>query len=150
MTDKTEQFLRNQLKIPGSWIYEAKVCRTHPAKLFLLSLMLLEAILCQYHGKVFDAYNSYLLAEKPQMAHDVALDELAQEVILRDDYELLKSLFVTFDPNDIKDWSFRGKVNSSFRSNCDWSNSAAVALSELCGVPERNPFIVCSLTRCFP
>ena len=111
LTDKTEQFLRDQLKIPGSWIYEAKVCDFHWANLFVLNPILLEAILCQYHGKVFDAYKSYIRAGKPQIAHDVALDELAPEAVLRDDYELLKSLFVTFDPNDIKDWSFRGRVS---------------------------------------
>jgi nuclear pore complex protein Nup98-Nup96 len=52
----------------------------------------------------------YLQARQPQLAHYVAMNELAIEAILRDDLALLGSLFRLFNPNEISDWSYRGKV----------------------------------------
>lgn len=39
------------------------------------------------------------------------MNELAIEAILRDDLDLLGSLFRLFNPNEISDWSYRGKVS---------------------------------------
>jgi len=39
------------------------------------------------------------------------MNELAIEAILRDDLALLASLFRLFNPNEISDWSYRGKVS---------------------------------------
>jgi hypothetical protein len=46
------------------------------------------------------------------MAHEVAMNDLAIEAVLRDDKPLLQSLFRPFSPNDIKDWAYRGKVRN--------------------------------------
>lgn len=92
ITQEVETSLVDELQVPQAWIAEAK------------------AILSQYDRQPFDAYLHYLQARQPQLAHDVAMNELAIEAILRDDLALLGSLFRLFNPSEISDWAYRGKV----------------------------------------
>jgi len=92
LTTEVEDRLSRDLNIPEAWIGEAK------------------ATLSQYQGHAFKAYEYYLQARLPQQAHDVAMEELACEAILRDDVVLLRALFQLFNPNEVRDWSFRGKL----------------------------------------
>ncbi|KAF8515568.1 nuclear protein 96-domain-containing protein [Gautieria morchelliformis] len=80
------------LRIPMEWIKEAQAC------------------LSQYEGKSFDAYEHFLKADEQRMAHDIAVNDLAPDAVVRGDLSLLRALFKPFDPQAVPEWSFRGKL----------------------------------------
>ncbi|EDR08209.1 uncharacterized protein LACBIDRAFT_297625 [Laccaria bicolor S238N-H82] len=84
------------LKIPMAWVDEAK------------------AMYALDQGDVFRAYELYTSAGLYNLAHDVAVLELAPEAVIRRDLGLLKTLFVPFDKDGRRDkidgWIVRGKV----------------------------------------
>ena len=65
-------------------------------------------------GDVFRAYELYTSAGLYNLAHDLAVLELAPDAVIRRDLDLLKTLFVPFDKNGRRDkidgWFVRGKV----------------------------------------
>ncbi|KAG6828595.1 hypothetical protein H0H92_007336 [Tricholoma furcatifolium] len=84
--------LEGSLKIPRTWILEAR------ANYALDS------------GNIFEAYELFLEAELYDAAHDLAVEELAPDVVLRRDFELLQSLFSNFVDHPVNGWHVRGKV----------------------------------------
>jgi len=92
ITDESLAFLVETLQIPFEWISEAK------------------ASLARYNGNSFEAYECYLEAGRPKLAQNIAMEDLVQGAIVRNDLNLLRSLFSVFDPRDVEDWSFRGKL----------------------------------------
>ncbi|KAG2008335.1 nucleoporin nup189 [Coprinopsis cinerea AmutBmut pab1-1] len=96
MDDWTTRGLQGSLKIPGTWVEEAK------------------AMYALDQGDVFKAYELYLRAQLYNSAHELAVLELAPDAILRRDLDLLRNLFEPFDLEGRRDkidgWFVRGKV----------------------------------------
>ncbi|KAG6899672.1 hypothetical protein C0993_008026 [Termitomyces sp. T159_Od127] len=92
LDDWMSRGIEGSLKIPRTWLLEAKA----------------------YHaldnGDFFDAYELFLQAELYDAAHDLALVELAPDVILRRDFDLLQNLFAVFANHPINGWHVRGKI----------------------------------------
>jgi nuclear pore complex protein Nup98-Nup96 len=65
-------------------------------------------------GDVFRAYELYTSAGLYNLAHDLAILELAPDAVIRRDLDLLKTLFLPFDRDGRRDkidnWLVRGKV----------------------------------------
>ncbi|KAF8137470.1 nuclear protein 96-domain-containing protein [Boletus edulis] len=80
------------LKIPLAWVNDAKA-------LFAIS-----------QGRVFDAYELYMAAGLYQSAHDLAVVELAPEAVIRQDLDLLTSLFERMASQTIDGWHLKGKA----------------------------------------
>lgn len=96
--------------IPITWIEEARVSYSYPVVVVTSSSVPLQAYLAQYQGRVFDAYEHFLKADQQQSAHDIAVNDLALDAVIREDMSLLRALFQPFNPQLVDDWSFRGKV----------------------------------------
>ncbi|KAI0052123.1 hypothetical protein FA95DRAFT_1553794 [Auriscalpium vulgare] len=84
--------IAGSLKIPISWVNEAK------------------AIYALNSGQVYEAYQLYLNAGLYNPAHELAVLELSPEAVIRDDLELVKSLFERFADHPVDGWNVRGKV----------------------------------------
>ena len=82
-------------------------------KIFNTYRQALHALDC---GKVYEAYELFLSAGSYNLAHDLAVLELAPEAILRRDFELLKSLFTRFVGRPVEGWHLHGKVSCAFIS----------------------------------
>ncbi|KAG9313450.1 nuclear protein 96-domain-containing protein, partial [Chiua virens] len=80
------------LKIPLAWVNDAKA-------LYGIS-----------QGRVFEAYKLYMAAGLYQSAHDLAIAELAPEAVIRQDLDLLVSLFEAMDGQPIDGWYIKGKA----------------------------------------
>jgi len=74
----------------------------------------LQGTLARYNHASYNAYLHFLAAGQPRLAYDIAMQDLAIEAAIRNDYPLLRSIFSPFDPRILDDWSFRGKVSSVF------------------------------------
>lgn len=70
----------------------------------------MKAVFAIYEGRVFDAYQLYLNAGLYQQAHDLAVTELAPEAVIRQDLDLLISLFERIANQAVDGWHVRGKV----------------------------------------
>ncbi|KAI9465711.1 nuclear protein 96-domain-containing protein [Lactarius psammicola] len=92
LDDWTTRGMAGSLKIPLMWISEAK------------------AIYALNRGDVFEAYQLYLQAGLHSAAHELAVYELAPEAVIRDDLELLKTLFGRFIGHAVDEWHVRGKA----------------------------------------
>lgn len=104
--------LAGSLKLPLPWINEAKV--TNMLRRLLhsaLTTLSLQAMYALDRGDVYGAYELYLSAGMYNAAHDLAVRELAPDAVIRDDLELLKSLFEQFRDHPVDDWHVRGKVS---------------------------------------
>ncbi|KZT69972.1 hypothetical protein DAEQUDRAFT_668616 [Daedalea quercina L-15889] len=84
--------LVGSLKLPLPWINEAKA---------------MYALDC---GDVYGAYELYLSAGMYNAAHDLAVLELAPDAVIREDLELLKTLFEQFLDRPVDNWHIRGKI----------------------------------------
>ncbi|KAH7910133.1 nuclear protein 96-domain-containing protein [Hygrophoropsis aurantiaca] len=80
------------LKIPLAWVNEAKALRA------------------VHLGEIYEAYKLYISAGLLTAAHDLAVTELAPEAVIRNDLELLRSLFEGMSSNTVQGWYFRGKA----------------------------------------
>ncbi|TFY79572.1 hypothetical protein EWM64_g4439 [Hericium alpestre] len=92
LDDWVTRGLAGSLKIPLAWVNEAK------------------AIYALDSGDVYDAYILYLQAGLYQAAHDLAVIELAPEAVIRDDLQLLRSLFDKIAGHPVDGWHVRGKA----------------------------------------
>lgn len=92
LDDWTTRGMAGSLKIPLTWISEAK------------------AIYALNRGDVFEAYQLYLQAGLHSAAHELAVYELAPEAVIRDDLELIKTLFGRFVGHSVDEWHVRGKA----------------------------------------
>lgn len=100
------------LKIPKEWINEAKVQRCRITKPSIAN-MKSQATYAMYEGDVFGAYELYMDAKVHRMAHELAINYLAPEAILRDDFQLLQSLFNDIDQTTVEDFFVGGQVSLS-------------------------------------
>lgn len=98
------------LKIPKEWINEAKVHRCCITKRFIANIKS-KATYAMYEGDVFGAYELYMDAKVHRMAHELAINYLAPEAILREDYQLLQSLFNDIDQTMVDDFFLGGQVS---------------------------------------
>ncbi|KAH7923076.1 hypothetical protein BV22DRAFT_1036756 [Leucogyrophana mollusca] len=94
--DKLDEWMTSgilgSLKIPLAWVNEAK------------------ALYAVHQGEVYEAYQLYISAGLLTAAHDLAVTELAPEAVIRNDFELLSSLFEGMSSNNVQGWYFRGKA----------------------------------------
>ena len=84
--------LIGSLRIPTEWIDEAK------------------ATLSLYHGDVYLAYQLYASARAHRTAHELAINFLAPEAVLKDDLQTLSDLFSDLDASLIEDFAVGGQV----------------------------------------
>ncbi|THH28963.1 hypothetical protein EUX98_g5225 [Antrodiella citrinella] len=84
--------LCGSLRIPDSWVHEAK------------------AVHALSRSDVYGAYEYYLQAGMYNAAHDIAVMQLAPDVVIRKDMALLQELFQRFSGQPVRDWNVRGKV----------------------------------------
>lgn len=117
-TDSNERFLLETLQIPETWIREAAVS-TFDNEHDYHTDFCGQASLARYKGRSFEAYELFFEAEQYQQAHDIAMEDLALDAAITSDHSLLLSLFNKFQPQDIADWSFRGKVCLQMFSSSD-------------------------------
>jgi len=92
LDDWTIRGLAGSLKVPLSWVNEAK------------------AIHCFSTGEIFEAYELYMQAGLYSAAHELAAFELAPEAIIRDDLEFISSLFERIAGHAVDEWQSRGKI----------------------------------------
>jgi nuclear pore complex protein Nup98-Nup96 len=92
LDDWTTRGMAGSLKIPLTWISEAK------------------AIYALNRGDVFEAYQLYLQAGLHSAAHELAVYELAPEAVIRDDLELIQTLFRRLIGHSVDEWHVRGKA----------------------------------------
>lgn len=105
--------------------------------------------MAQYHNNSYAAYRLYKEANLSEMAHTIAMDHLAHDVILRDDMRLLKEIFGGFDPSQVDGWSFRGKVGYfCFFFVCIRADVAVKAVPGLCGLYHDLPQVDQLCARC--
>jgi len=92
LNDWTTRGLVGSLKIPLTWVNEAKA--THALS----------------KGLLYEAYELYISADLWNSAHDLAVLELAPDAVIRHDYDLLKSLFNRMAGHSVDGWNIRGKA----------------------------------------
>ncbi|CAE6428515.1 unnamed protein product [Rhizoctonia solani] len=92
LDEEKEEFLINQLCIPHDWIEEAK------------------AIISQYTNQSYQAFEFFVAAGQVKPAYDMALRDLAPEAAIRNDFDLLVSLFTDKGFEGLDDWTFRGQL----------------------------------------
>ncbi|CAE6486531.1 unnamed protein product [Rhizoctonia solani] len=92
LDEEKEEFLVNQLCIPQDWIEEAK------------------AIISQYTNQSYQAFEFFVAAGQVKPAYDMALRDLAPEAAIRNDFDLLISLFADKGFESLDDWTFRGQL----------------------------------------
>lgn len=102
------QGMAGSLKIPLSWINEAKVIWQCTIQWHANNKI--QAIYVLNRGDVFEAYHLYLQAGMHGAAHELAVFELAPEAVIRNDLELLQVLFERFIGHAVDGWHVRGKV----------------------------------------
>jgi nuclear pore complex protein Nup98-Nup96 len=61
-------------------------------------------------GEIFQAYELFIAAGLYNLAHDLAVLELAPDAVIRKDLELIKELFNRFSGWPVDSWHVRGKV----------------------------------------
>ncbi|KAF7309606.1 SNF2 family helicase [Mycena indigotica] len=96
----TTRGIVGSLRIPMAWVQEAK------------------AIYALHCGNIYDAFELYLSAELFNEAHNLAISKLAPDAIIRNDLQLLASLFRRFEwrANTIDGWHLRGKALLDYSS----------------------------------
>ncbi len=70
----------------------------------------LKAIFALDNGDVFAAYELFLAAGLYSPAHEIAVFKLAPDAVIRQDLDLLRSLFTKISGHPVDDWQDRGKV----------------------------------------
>jgi nuclear pore complex protein Nup98-Nup96 len=106
--------LVGSLKLPMTWLDEAKVNYFMSSPLILSLIIFLQAMYELDSGNIYAAYELYLSAKSYNLAHNLAQLELAPDAIIRKDLDLLRNLFKPFDADGKRDkitgWFVRGKV----------------------------------------
>ncbi|CAE6530170.1 unnamed protein product [Rhizoctonia solani] len=92
LDEEKEEFLINQLCVPQDWIEEAK------------------AVISQYTNQSYQAFEFFVAAGQAKPAYDMALRDLAPEAAIRNDFDLLTSLFTDKGFESLDDWTFRGQL----------------------------------------
>ncbi|OBZ67690.1 Nuclear pore complex protein Nup98-Nup96, partial [Grifola frondosa] len=108
LDDWVTRGLVGSLKIPISWLNEAKV--QYFERFVRPGLTSSQAIHSLDKGDVYGAYKSYLAAGLYGAAHDLAVLELAPDAVNRQDLALLNEIFSVFDGSLVDGWHVRGKA----------------------------------------
>ncbi|KAH7106248.1 nuclear protein 96-domain-containing protein [Auriculariales sp. MPI-PUGE-AT-0066] len=88
-----DQNVFNQLSIPETWLKEAETA-------YLIS-----------QGRFYDAFNAAIKAENQQhLAYKLVVENLVPDAILRDDLELLRTMFSEFDASTVDGWAMKGQL----------------------------------------
>ncbi|ORY07993.1 hypothetical protein K493DRAFT_403551 [Basidiobolus meristosporus CBS 931.73] len=87
-----ETFLVNALQIPSDWIYEAK------------------ALHAKYNGMEYEEAVCLIHAAKWNQAHQIIVERLAPDALLRDRVHRLKSLLDQVASQEVSDWESGGSV----------------------------------------
>lgn len=142
LNDWTVRGLVGSLKIPLAWVNEAKVRQARPSIDELSTDMYQQAIHAFSQNRVYEAFDLYVSAGLWNAAHDLAVLELAPDAVVRDDHELLRTIFSRISGHSIDGWHLRGKVCKSnstsedsefildFQTFLDYTN-ATIRLSDL-------------------
>ena len=72
-----------------------------------------QAIHAFSQNRVYEAFDLYASAELWNAAHDLAVLELAPDAIVRQDQELLRTIFGRLSGHPIDGWHLRGKARKS-------------------------------------
>ena len=112
LSDWTVRGLVGSLKIPLAWINEAKVCPNQTTHLPSTDI-LPQAIHAFSQNRVYEAFDLYASAELWNSAHDLAVLELAPDAVVRQDHELLRTIFSRLSGHPIDGWHLRGKARKS-------------------------------------
>ena len=103
-------------------------------------LMLSQAVYKYSEGNIYEAYQLYIQSGLYNSAHELAVLELAPEAVIRNDLELLESLFERIAGHPVDNWHSRGKVcTSSFLSDGVVNRSHVSGLSRLRGYRDQGP-----------
>lgn len=54
-----------------------------------------------------------MAAGQQQLAYELAVTKLVPDAVLREDLELLRNIFMSFDPEAVDGWATKGKVRTS-------------------------------------
>jgi len=92
LSDWAIRGLVGSLKIPVAWVNEAK------------------AIYAFSQNRVYEAFDLYVTAKLWNAAHDLAVLELAPDAVVRQDHELLQTIFGRLSGHPIDSWHLRGKT----------------------------------------
>ncbi|ESK88082.1 nucleoporin nup189 [Moniliophthora roreri MCA 2997] len=95
--DKLDEWMTRglvgSLKIPMKWVQEAKALRALSQSAF------------------YDAHELYLQAGLTDAAHNIAVLELAPDIVIRRDLDMLKDIFERFTSTEgVDGWGLRGKL----------------------------------------
>lgn len=72
-----------------------------------------QAIHAFSQNRVYEAFDLYASAGLWDAAHDLAVLELAPDAVVRQDHELLRTIFSRLSGHPIDGWHLRGKVRKS-------------------------------------
>lgn len=64
-------------------------------------------------NRVYEAFDLYASAGLWNAAHDLAVLELAPDAVVRQDHELLRTIFTRLSAHPVDGWQLRGKVGKS-------------------------------------
>lgn len=76
----------------------------------LLLMLCRQAIHAFSQNRVYEAFDLYVSAGLWDAAHDLAVLELAPDAVVRQDHELLRTIFSRFSGHPVDGWHLRGKV----------------------------------------
>lgn len=114
LNDWTVRGLVGSLKVPLAWVNEAKVRQARPPiDDGLAADAYHQAVHAFSQNRVYDAFDLYVSAGLWNAAHDLAVLELAPDAVVREDHELLRTIFSRISGHSIDGWHLRGKVCKS-------------------------------------
>lgn len=104
--------------IPGEWIAAAKGAYE------------------RYKGNAGAACTFYVHAGEQKFACDIVISDLAPDLIIREEFVVLKRLFEVFTPERIDDWAVRGKL---FLDYIDMKHSIPTLVTAIASQPHATP-----------
>ena len=113
LTDKEE--ILQRMSVPREWLAEARVSWScipiDDQETKLDTLRLLQANLYASQGNVYSEFLSCKQAGLMDRAHNIVVQRLAPEVILREDVGLLRKLLAGLEDARVADWHKGGQVS---------------------------------------
>lgn len=101
------------LQIPDSWVAMAKVLITSTIS-YLIINQDVQGSHYRSLGRQYQAYEEFVKADDQVFAHDIAVFELAPEIVIRENFDFMTKLFEPLDPSRIpvEQWEDGGKVSA--------------------------------------
>jgi len=94
-----EELITVGYRVPAEWVAEAN------------------GIKARYDHQSYKAYRFFLQADLQEVALDIAIDELAPEIVIRGDTALLAAVFGVFEPQKVLKWQEKGDLYLQY-ANC--------------------------------